>query len=65
MQFLCPEGRQGLERWLLRPGLRLHDLVSPAELQALVHDFYADPSGPRGYTVAMVLTFSGWLERYG
>ncbi|MGO8763462.1 MAG: hypothetical protein ACLP2P_07175 [Desulfobaccales bacterium] len=65
VQFLCPEGRQGLERWLLRPGLRLHDLVSPTELQALVQDFYAAPNGPRGYTVAMVLTFSGWLERYG
>lgn len=65
VQFLCPEGRQGLERWLLGPGLRLHDLVSPSELRALVQEFYKDPSGPRGYTVAMVLTFSTWLERYG
>jgi asparagine synthase (glutamine-hydrolysing) len=65
VQFLCPEGRQGLEKWLLRPGLRLHDLVSLTELEALIQDFYQDPSGPGGYTVAMVLTFSAWLERYG
>jgi hypothetical protein len=66
VQFLSPVGRQGLERWLLRPGLRLHEFVAPAALQALVQTFYDQPLDPqRGYTVSMLLTFSAWLERYG
>jgi asparagine synthase (glutamine-hydrolysing) len=64
VQFLCREGRQGLERWLLEPGRRLHEFVSRHELQTLIQDFYEDPIGTRGYTVAMLLTFSAWLEHY-
>jgi hypothetical protein len=66
VQFFNPEGRKGLERWLLRPGLRLHEFVAPAALQALVRNFYEDPiKEKRGYTVSMLLTFSTWLEKYG
>jgi asparagine synthase (glutamine-hydrolysing) len=65
VQFLCEEGRQGLNRWLLQPGLRLHEFVSRHELQTLIQDFYENPIGAQGYTVSMLLTFSAWLERYG
>ena len=65
MQFLNPQGRLGLEHWLLRPGLRLHEFFSPAALTGLLHDFYQDPlAQKRGYTVSMLLTFSAWLEHY-
>lgn len=65
VQFLNPQGRQGLEHWLLRPGLKLHELVAPAAVQQLLQDFYARPlEGKRGYTVCMLLTFSAWLECY-
>jgi asparagine synthase (glutamine-hydrolysing) len=65
VQFLNPPGRRGLEHWLLRPGLRLHDLFPPSALARLLQDFYQAPlAQKRGYTVSMLLTFSGWLERY-
>jgi asparagine synthase (glutamine-hydrolysing) len=65
VQFLCADGRAGLERWLLRPGLRLHTFVSPAETAVLVGKLYETPGDPAlGYTVSMLLTFSAWLERY-
>jgi len=66
VQFLCPSGRAGLEHWLLRPGLRLHEFVSPKAVQQLLDDFYKAPlENGRGYTVSMLLTFSAWLETYG
>lgn len=66
VQFLCPSGRAGLEQWLLRPGLRLHEFVSPNAIRQLLDDFYRAPlENGRGYTVSMLLTFSAWLETYG
>jgi asparagine synthase (glutamine-hydrolysing) len=65
VQFQGPQGRKGLEHWLLRPGLKLHEYVLPGEVQALVRDYYEDPlKEKRGYTVSMLLTFSAWLEHY-
>ncbi len=66
VQFLSASGRAGLERWLLAPGLKLHDLVPRAAVTALLDDFFAAPFVKgRGYTVSMLLTFSAWLETYG
>jgi hypothetical protein len=65
VQFLSPDGRRGLEDWLLRPGLRLHEFVAPVEVRKLLYDFYADPDATRGYTVSMLLTFSAWMEHHG
>ncbi|MFQ5568388.1 MAG: asparagine synthase-related protein, partial [Rhodothermales bacterium] len=65
VQFLNEQGRQGLEHWLVRPGLRLHDLVQPPATQRLLDDFYNEPGAANGYTVSMLLTFSAWLEQYG
>ncbi len=66
VQFLSESGRAGLERWLLAPGLKLHDLVPQAAVTALLQDFFAAPFVKgRGYRVAMLLTFSAWLENYG
>lgn len=66
VQFLNSSGHAGLEHWLLRPGLKLHDLVSSAVLQILVNSFFAAPlvSGA-AYPLSMLLTFSAWLEEYG
>jgi hypothetical protein len=65
IQFGGDEGRRGLDAWLLKPGLRLHEFVAPGEVRGLLEDFAADPSGARGYTVSMLLTFSAWLEHHG
>jgi asparagine synthase (glutamine-hydrolysing) len=66
VQFLSESGRAGLERWLLAPGLKLHDLVSRPEVVELLADFFRAPfETGRGYTVSMLLTFSAWLEMYG
>jgi asparagine synthase (glutamine-hydrolysing) len=66
VQFLSGSGRSGLERRLLGPGLKLHDLVPRAAVAALLEDFFAAPFVKgRGYTVSMLLTFSAWLETYG
>ncbi len=62
VQFLCPEGKSGLQRWLLQPGLRLHEFVSPIAIQELLQGFFAAPQPDTGYTVSMLLTFSAWLE---
>lgn len=65
VQFQCEPGRRGLEQWLLRPGLRLHEFVSPGEVRSLLDAFAAAPlEEGRGYTVSMLLTFSAWLEQY-
>jgi asparagine synthase (glutamine-hydrolysing) len=66
VQFLSDSGRSGLERWLLAPGLKLHDLVPRPEVVGLLADFFRAPfEAGRGYTVSMLLTFSAWLETYG
>lgn len=66
VQFLCPEGRAGLEKWLLSPGLPLHEFVPHAKVKQLVEEFYRNPwEDGYGYTISMLLTFSAWLEIYG
>ncbi len=65
LQFLNPEGKAGLNQYLLEPGLKLHGLFSVQVLQQLLADFYRDPSAARGYAVSMLLTLSAWLEQYG
>ncbi|HVO44193.1 MAG TPA: asparagine synthase-related protein [Aggregatilineales bacterium] len=62
VQFLSPEGQNGLRYWLLRPGLKLHDVVEPQAVESLLSAFYAQPNGANGYTVSILLTFSAWLE---
>jgi asparagine synthase (glutamine-hydrolysing) len=65
VQFLNPRGRQGLQDWLLTPGLKLHNFVPQAKLAAFLGDFFATPTAANGYAVSMLLTFSAWLEIYG
>ncbi len=62
VQFLSPQGRQGLHDWLLAQGLRLHDHVSPQAINDLLASFFQRPGAASGYTVSMLLTFSAWLE---
>ncbi|MCL4849976.1 MAG: hypothetical protein KJZ78_01170 [Bryobacteraceae bacterium] len=66
VQFLNESGRRGLHEYLIRPGLKLHDLVAREQVQQLVDDLYHSPdSAALGYSVSMLLTFSAWLEQYG
>ena len=66
VQFLSSEGRLGLEHWLLRTGLNLHEFIPPLQLRELINDFFESPfEQGRGYTLSMLLTFSSWLETYG
>ncbi len=63
VQYLNPDGRRGLERWLLQPGLLLHDFVSPKRMTDELEAFYASPwTDKRSYPISMLLTFSAWLE---
>ncbi|HMT21070.1 MAG TPA: hypothetical protein PKE20_07485, partial [Promineifilum sp.] len=63
VQFMDAEGRAGLAHHLLRSGLRLHEFVAPRAIGALLEAFERDPyADKRSYTVAMLLTFSAWLE---
>ncbi len=61
-QFLSRAGREGLQRWLLQPGLALHEFVSPTEIAALLEEMHTRPTAANGYAVSMLLTFSAWLE---
>jgi asparagine synthase (glutamine-hydrolysing) len=64
-QFLSAGGETALRHELLRPGLRLHSLVDPGAVAALLQSLYAKGTREDGYAVSMLLTFSTWLERYG
>ncbi|MEM1176942.1 MAG: asparagine synthase-related protein [Acidobacteriota bacterium] len=63
VQLLSPSGRRLLDERLLAPGLRLHDLVAPTAVRALLDDFFARPDAGLGYVVSMLLTFAVFLER--
>ncbi len=65
VQFLNERGKSGLHEWLLRPGLKVHDLVSRGAVQALVDEVLARPSAGNGDSLATLLTLSVWLEHYG
>ena len=63
VQFLGRAGRAGLAHWLTRPGLALHEFVAPRAVRELLDAFGRDPyTDKRSYTVAMLLSFSAWLE---
>ena len=62
VQFLCQEGREGLQTWLLEPGLKLHDFVAVNKAQKLIDRLYAAPNEADAYAVSMLLTFSAWLK---
>jgi asparagine synthase (glutamine-hydrolysing) len=61
-QFLHGPGRAGLEHWLLRPALRLHDHLPPKSARELLERFYARPEPALGYQLSMLLSFSVFLE---
>ncbi len=66
IQLLGTEGAEGLQEWLLRKGLRIHDLLPKHEIEQLVARFQRMDRDPAlGYTVSMLLTFSAWLELHG
>jgi asparagine synthase (glutamine-hydrolysing) len=65
VQFLNREGRAGLECWLTRPGLKLHEFVPASRINTLIDDLYQQQSPVQAYPVCMLLTFSTWLEMYG
>lgn len=64
VQLAGERGRRGLERWLLAPGLRVHEFVSREKLLGLVDRFSLRPL-ESAYSICMLLTFSAWLERHG
>lgn len=61
-QFLNPAGRAGLESWLLRPALQLHEFLPQRQLRELLARLHRRPDPEIGYQVAMLLTFSVFLE---
>jgi hypothetical protein len=65
VQFLNPQGQEGLENWLLTPGLKLHNFVEKYQLETFLSDFFTHPNAANGYAISMLLTFSAWLEVYG
>ena len=66
VQLLGEVGQQGLDDWLLRKDLPLHDLLPPEQIEGLLARFRAHSRDPElGYTVSMLLTFSAWLELHG
>jgi asparagine synthase (glutamine-hydrolysing) len=66
VQFLNEAGRQGLNQWLLQSGLQLHEFIPQTKVSDLIRTFYSgSPTPQSGYTVAMLLTFSAWLELHG
>jgi asparagine synthase (glutamine-hydrolysing) len=65
VQLLGAENRRRLEESLIGRPRRLHEFVSPQEIQPLLEAFHAAPfEEGRGYTVSMLLTFSSWLEAH-
>ena len=64
LQFLGESGRNGVIENLLRPGLMLHDFVSPIKIKELIDGFYAHPTSKDGYVVSMLLTFSARIESF-
>ena len=64
VQFLNEKGQQGLNEWLLRKSLKVHEFMSPVKVKELVDQLYQTPAAENGYAVSMLLTFSAWLEKY-
>jgi asparagine synthetase B (glutamine-hydrolysing) len=63
VQLLSPEGRAGVDRWLLEGGL--DDVVERAEVEGLVADHRAAPTDATlGYAVSALLTFAVWKARF-
>lgn len=63
VQLRGVEGRELLEKYLLREGLVVHEFVGRKEVRDLVNLFQNEPLvDGRGYTVSMLFSFSAWLE---
>ncbi len=61
-QLLTPQGRAGLETWLLKPALKLHEFLPPRDLREMLGRLSKRPDPELGYQVSMLLTFSVFLE---
>lgn len=65
VQLLEPQGRAGVDRWLVEAGAGIHDLVDRAAVTDLVERHRAAPADPAlGQTVAALLTLAVWRERF-
>lgn len=65
VQLLAPEGRAGVDRWLLEPGAVVHDLVDRPAVEDLVARHREQPTDPGlGYAVSALLTFAVWKDRF-
>ena len=57
---------EGLQKWLVRPAIRLHELLPRNEIESLLDQFRRPSRDPvLGHTVSMLLTFSAGLELHG
>jgi len=66
VQLLDPSGRALVDRLLVGPGARLHDLVDATAAADLVARHRAAPTDPGlGYAVSALLTFAAWWEAWG
>jgi len=66
IQLSGENGSLELERWLVMPGLQLHDYVPRVELAQLVSRFLnAQGDREEAHPVCLVVALSSWLERYG
>jgi hypothetical protein len=65
VQFMHREGRAGLECWLTRSGLKLHEFVPVPKIKTLIEDLYREQGSSQAYPLSMLMTFSAWLETYG
>ncbi|RYE26056.1 MAG: hypothetical protein EOP51_01840 [Sphingobacteriales bacterium] len=60
--YLNPEGRRNLEDILIGQGI-LDAVISKEKVQALIDDFYNNPTAANGYTISMLHTFAQFLKR--
>jgi hypothetical protein len=62
VQLSPASGQEGLQAWLVQPGRKVHEFVSPEAVSNLLDEFFKRPGAANGYTVSILLTFSAWLE---
>ena len=64
-QLLSPQGRAGVDQWLVEAGAPIHDVVDRSEVEALVAAHRAGPTDAGlGYAVSALLTFAVWKARF-
>jgi hypothetical protein len=65
VQLGGPEGRAGVDRWLLEEGAAIHELVARQAVHELVAAQRARPDDPeRGEAVSRLLTLAVWKARF-